>query len=54
MTTAEYIDYQLAVAETLRLAVLDDPYAPRVLIEAAADGDTWGALYLSSLEQAGQ
>ena len=54
MTAAEYVAYQLGVAEKLRAAILDDPAAPRVLVEAAADAEVWGALYLTGLEQAGQ
>ncbi|HDR14303.1 MAG TPA: hypothetical protein ENN79_02220, partial [Desulfobacteraceae bacterium] len=54
MTVAEYVEYQLGVAERLRNAILDDATAPRVLVEAAADSRVWGALYLKGLEQSGQ
>ena len=54
MTSAEYVAYQLGVAEQYRQAILDDPHAPRVLLEAAADADAWGSLYLAGLEEAGQ
>ncbi|MEX2552838.1 MAG: CARDB domain-containing protein, partial [Actinomycetota bacterium] len=54
MTAQEYIDYQLGVAARLRVAILDDPGAPRALIEAAADPDSWGLMYLAGLREAGQ
>ncbi|RLB90874.1 MAG: hypothetical protein DRH50_11770, partial [Deltaproteobacteria bacterium] len=54
MTSEEYVSYQLGLAEQYRRAILDDPFAPRVLIEAAADAEQWGNLYLSGLEDSGQ
>ena len=53
MTADEFIAYQSAQAETLRLAILDDPAADRTLLALAADADDWQALFMQSLDDAG-
>ena len=52
-TAAEYVAFQSAEAEKLRVRVVDDATAPNGLKTLAADSEGWKNAYLAALTDAG-